>query len=657
MLKWLLRSKLKAKLLAVFMLIAVGIWGADKIFPIDTSLLEDGARCLYGQDNFLLHVSLSPERNMNRQHVRLEEIDAHFLRKLINTEDKRFYYHPGIDPLAFLRAFWQLLLTGHVKSGASTITMQTIRLLERRPRTYLSKIVEAMRAIQLESHYSKNEILQMYLTLTPYGGNIEGVKAASYAYFNHHCKYLSAGESALLISLPRSPTRFRPDRHLDRATKIRNLTLLKFLKNKLITKEEYIQALQEQVPSTVYALPKHAPHLSYRLLQASKSGDVHSFIDQRIQRALESFVDMGQKTNASILVVDHTKNVVVAYVGSDKFLNDEKHGQVDYIQAIRSPGSTIKPFIYAMAMDIGLVDDNSILQDYAHRYGSYSPENIDSTFHGQVSVRQALYLSLNTTAVKLLQETGALQLWDNLRQAGMKLYLNGKPNLSLALGGFGTNLESLVLVYGSFANSGVVKPLKIATNLQIGETYELMSSYAANTILDILEQKENNSMIPGIAYKTGTSYGHRDTWAIGLNGKYTVGVWVGNPDGSPMRDSTGSSSAVPVLCAVFRMLPEVRLNIKYNKKNMLKPNLIQTKVTRSLYSDFKISFPIDGASIELGETAIPLETENETGEVKWFINNKPHYGEWMPDSSGFYQITAVDVNNSASNIEVHIQKE
>jgi len=620
--------------------------GLDSLYPLNLTRLDDYSRNLYNEDGVLLYAARSPRDDLWRLPVHLKELDPDFVRNLIKVEDKRFYLHPGVDPFSVVRSIMQLIFSGRIISGASTITMQTARLLERNPRTMKFKIIECFRALQLEYHFSKVQILEMYLTLTPYGGNIEGIKAASYAYFNHPPDYLSSAEAALLIALPKSPEAFRPDKHPNVATQVRNATL-----------GIMGQTSDEPVPIARYPIPRFIPHMARRTIGTHFA---KTFINLAMQQTIEGILDQGAQYNSAVLVVDHQSHKIVAYVGSDDFLSQKKKGQVDFITSIRSPGSTLKPFIYGLAIDMGMVSQDSVVKDQVGQYTGYSPHNFDRSTVGYISIATALKASLNTPVVRILDQIGCRYFWEILEQSGMTVKLRCAPNLSIALGGFGTNLESLVMLYGALANEGVVHPIHLSEAVTIGREFSLLSSESAKSLREILKEKNPLFQKLNMSYKTGTSYGHRDAWAIGLNNRYTVGVWVGHADGSPMNGATGVSHAVPILRKVFAILPNPVRKVKSNPQTVsnkisFKKNLQQLHVDQHFNKKMKIIFPIDESIIEKSDISIPLEVENEKGNVTWFINNKLSKEHWCPIEAGFFQISAIDTDGQQSSITVYVR--
>lgn len=511
--------------------------------------------------------AFADEQGVWRFPTTLDQVSPHYLDALITYEDRWFYYHFGVNPLAMLRAFGQWLFYGEIVSGGSTLTMQVARILVPHKRSLVGKLQQVFRALQLEWHYSKDEILTIYLNLAPFGGAIEGVQTASYAYLHKPAADLSHAEAALLAVLPQAPSRLRPDRHPKRAQYYRDKVLKRLATFQVWSQQTVTEALQEEVVKSQFRQPFVAPLLARRLLPIARKqqlATIHSSIDLDIQWSVESLIKsrlqrLHEKASAAVLVMENKTGFVRAYVGSAEFHNSQRSGHVDMVQAIRSPGSTLKPFLYAFAIDEGLIHSASLLSDVPLQRQSYRPANFMRDYRGPVSATQALQLSLNVPAVTLLQHLGVGVFSSKLLQAGIPLTLpkGSEPNLSMILGGVGTKLETLVHGFSSFSRQGIsIKP-RLVSNDPIMER-RAMSAGAAwmtQTMLKGISPPAGSSKRLGVAWKTGTSYGFRDAWSIGTNQTYTVGVWIGRPDGTPLSGEYGAKAAGPILFDVFNTLP------------------------------------------------------------------------------------------------------
>src|SRR6202140_5086881 len=396
-------------------------------------------------------------------------VDPRYLTLLLAYEDRRFYSHPGVDPLASGRAAIQLASRGHIVSGGSTITMQLARLLEpRRQRSVYAKLRQMVRAFEIERQLTKDQILDLYLTLAPYGGNLEGIRAPPIAYFGKEPKRLSLAESALLVALPQSPETRRLDRYPQAARAARDRVLDRMMEEGRVSKEDAAQAKAVPVPQLRKPMPILAPHSSDQAIATVKDAPIIKLtLDAGLQKVLEALardraLALGPNISIGILAVDNATGEVLARVGSPDYFDERRAGQVDMTRAVRSPGSTLKPFIYGLAFEDGFVHPESLIDDRPIRFGSYAPENFDMTFQGTVPVRKALQLSLNVPAIALLDRVGASRLSSRLKQAGAGLVLpkDEAPGLAMGLGGVGVTLQDLVQLYSGLARGGKPGPLR-----------------------------------------------------------------------------------------------------------------------------------------------------------------------------------------------------
>lgn len=545
----------------------------DALYPLPTGkLFPPASTTVLDKRGRLLRAWTTPDGKW-RIRRRLNEISPHLRRLLVAYEDRWFYSHPGVNPLALLRALKQNISEGRVVSGASTISMQTARMMEDRPRRLSSKLIELFRAVQLERRYSKDEILEIYLNLAPYGGNIEGAGAAALLYFGRDARELTPGQAALLAAIPNSPTRNRPDRHPQAAAAARERLLNILLARGAISQAERYRAASEAVEPGRRRLPFEAPHAA-EMLRARRPHDdrIHSTIDGDMQRTLDALCAAHGRElrrrgvpQLAALVLDNSSGAVLALSGSLDFFDERRHGQVNGALAPRSPGSTLKPFIYALAIDAGLLTPASMLVDAPVRYGAYDPENYDGRWRGLVSVREALENSLNVPAVNALAMLGRNGLYPFLKSAGVSTLARPESDygLSMALGGCEMRLLELAGLYAMLARGGVhIRPHILAEDSPMPE--RLLSEEASWIVSDMLSGLLRPDLphswqyaadIPRVAWKTGTSYGHRDAWSVGYNPRYTVGVWAGDFEGHGVAELKGSEVAAPLLFDIFRVLP------------------------------------------------------------------------------------------------------
>lgn len=562
--------------LGLLILLVAAFVIVDQLDPLPLeAMVKPYSTLVYDRNGKLLRGFLSSDDKW-RLPVEGVSVSPEFERILLAYEDRWYFWHPGVNPAALVRALLQNLTEGRVVSGGSTITMQVARLLEPKERTLANKCKEILRALQLEAHLTKREILEIYYDLAPFGGNIEGVRAASLLYFGKSPDELSIGEAALLAAIPNSPERLRPDLYPEQALAARNKVLSRALQFGAITDEQYRSALKEEIPRGRRALPFEAPHLTERVRRhAASEGEIMTTIDLELQRSIEKLLKQHVEaqrlkgiTNGAVVVLDNKAHTVLALVGSVDYFSDEISGQVDGAFAPRSPGSTLKPFIYAMAIDRGLITPKMYLEDVPLRFGDYSPENYSGTFSGLVRADYALAQSLNVPAVDLLQRLGGSSLYELLRKAKVSTLADqDRYGLSIALGGAELNLFELTTLYSAFAANGKMwRPTLIAGAFEAPPT-TLMSEEAAYLVTSILTQVTRpdlpavwqSTTLPTVAWKTGTSFGYRDAWSIGYNPDYTVGVWIGNFSGQGSSELVGAEVAAPLLFRIFDVLTERKM--------------------------------------------------------------------------------------------------
>ena len=506
-----------------------------------------------------------------RMKTELDEISPLLRKTIIAKEDKYFYSHPGVNPFAIMRAGFKNVFRMKRTSGASTITMQVAKALEPRKRNIISKIIETFRAFQLEWKYSKDEILQMYLNLVPYGGNLEGVKAASLLYFSKNPDHLSLAEITALSIIPNRPSSLVIGKNNDLIVAERNRWLKKFASDKVFTEKEIEDALAEPLTATRNTVPHYAKHLSNKLY---KKGDYYykTHLDLNTQLKTEKIVEDYVRTqrlrninNSSVVIIDNKTHNVIAYVGSANFNDTTDGGQVNGAAAVRQPGSTLKPLLYAMCIDEGLLTPKVVMNDVAVNYEGYAPENYDQKYNGYVTMEYSLEHSLNIPAVKSLRLLGKDKLVEKLSACGFRQIQKdrNKLGLSMILGGCGTTLEELTALFSSFANNGDYYSPSFSDKDTVHKKVNVVSPEAAFIINEILSKVnrpdfplnwQSTERMPKIAWKTGTSYGRRDAWSIGYNKKYTVGIWVGNFSGVGVPDLNGSNTATPLLFKIFNTI-------------------------------------------------------------------------------------------------------
>lgn len=509
----------------------------------------------------------SDQDGIFRHWVELDEINPLYLNALINYEDRYFYQHFGVNPLATLRAFGQFITHRKVISGSSTLTMQVARLLYPHERTMLGKTEQMFRAIQLEMALTKEEILSLYVNIAPMGGNIEGVQTASWRYFSKNANSLNIAESALLVALPQRPSIYRPDQSLEKAQSARNKVLNRLAEFGQVSAEDVARYQQEPVNYRPAKTQFSAPLLSEALHQEQPNEHIiHTTIDANLQRKLEKFIQTQSQTwpekiSSAVLVVNNHDHQVYAYIGSSDLFNRERFGYVDMVKAIRSPGSTLKPFAYGMAMDYGIIHEASLLTDVKRGFDGYFPKNFDDQFRGAVPMFKALQTSLNVPVVQVFQHLTPHYFVKKLRDAKIELHVN-EPTLSIILGGVGISLWEQVRLFSSLSTEGRIYPMTTTPKTIIGGQSILSPESAWITHKILSQVRPTNRFNPRkIAWKTGTSYGYRDGWAIGTTSDWTVGVWIGRPDGVPNVGALANRYATPMLFDIFNYLPKDKTTI------------------------------------------------------------------------------------------------
>ena len=631
-----------------------------------------------------------------------KDVAPHYFSLLLNFEDKTFYKHNGIEPKAFVRAFWQLARNGRIISGGSTLTMQVARLLGgRRERSLSTKLWQIKTALSLEKRYSKSEILNLYLRLTPFGGNVEGVRAASLAYFGKEPKRLSLSEAATLVALPQSPEGRRPDRFPEQARVARNRVLKRAVQSGVITRDEYLYAIRQKMVDRRLALPVTAPHLADKLVrEKADAGIIATSLSRPLQMKLERLARghanrSGKGLSAAILVIDHRNGDVLAHVGAADFNDNSRFGPIDMTDRVRSPGSTLKPFIYGLGFDAGLAHPDMLIEDAPVRFGLYSPKNFNGKFAGTVTVRKALQQSLNIPAVKMLAALKPARFASRFRNAGFERDI--PHNLAVALGGVGFTLQDLARAFLHIANPGAALELNYSakprrtSGQRVFKHRPLLSEKAAFYVTHILRgaTPPKNAKPGALAYKTGTSYGYRDAWAIGYDGQHLAAVWIGRPDGSSASEITGIKSAGPLLFDVFQHISERRApfsrppeGVLFASGDELPPPLryfdkekrrlaLQTRSLGASSAELKIAFPPPGAEFYMSKNqkravkrALPLALKAEGGKLPltWLVNGKVlpskayrRQSFYELQTPGFVEFSVIDALGRTDRVEVRVR--
>jgi penicillin-binding protein 1C len=626
-----------------------------------------------------------------RMPVTKADVDPLFFEMLFAYEDHRFYDHGGVDWPAMVRAALQYARAGEIVSGGSTITMQVARLLDGEDTRNLSgKLRQIVFAEEIDSRLSKDEILDLYLTLAPYGGNLEGIRAATLAYFGKEPARLTPAEAALLVALPQSPEARRPDRDPAAARAARDRVLDRMVSAGVLGPEEAEAAKSEAIPTGRRPFPIIAAHLAEAAVMADPGAATHTLtIDRTYQVALERLAadrasSLGQSISVAIVLADHTTGEILASVGSAGLFSAGREGFVDMTRALRSPGSTLKPFIYGLAFEMGLALPESLIEDRPTTFGDYTPVNFDGFYRGTVTIREALQQSLNVPAVIVLDAVGPAQLVARLRRAGASPVLPQltAPGLAIGLGGIGITLRDLVTAYAAIANGGVAVPLTdgVTTTPRLDTSVQVLDPVAAWYVTDILAGvlPPSNGSAGRVAYKTGTSYGYRDAWALGFDGKYVIGVWVGRPDGAPIPGLSGIGAAAPILFESFDRLGGRTTPLP------LAPAGVVTATTADLPEPLRrfrhtepsvvardpspeITYPPDGVRVDLGIAGgnpqpLVIEVRNGAPPFTFLANGLPigraafaRSETWAPDGAGFVTLAVIDGEGRSSRVTVFVE--
>ncbi len=688
----------------------------QSIGPLDLTEAQRGSTVVVDRDGKLLRAFTTQDGRW-RLPVSVKDVDPRFVAMLLAFEDRRFETHHGVDYKALGRAAMQWMTTGHIVSGGSTLTMQVARLLarsqsaasdaphgdddvlrphdQREDRSLAVKLRQIVRALEIERHATKTQVLDLYLALAPYGGNLEGIRAASLAYFGKEPKRLSVAEAALLVALPQSPETRRPDHFTEAARAARDKVLVRAAEAGVITKAEQELASAEPVPRERRAFPALAPHASEEALRQSPAAarTIKLTLDAKLQASLEGLAHdgvqrLGPKLSAAILVIDNATGAVLAHVGAADYLSQDRAGAIDMTQAMRSPGSALKPFIYALAFESGIAHPESILDDRPSRYGLYAPQNFDLSYQGTVTARHALQLSLNVPAIELLSEVGPAQFLARLRNAGATIALSpdAAPGLAVGLGGLGITLSDLARLYAGLARGGSVPELiekSAEMKAQDGAAHCIAEPVAAWYVADILRGAPPPLNAPAgrIAYKTGTSYGFRDAFAVGFDKAYTIAVWIGRPDNAAVPGLVGRQIAAPILFEAFARLGDdyefltAPRNALITTTSLLPPPLRHLRkdapktFAAAAMAPLKIAYPPDGARVDLGltkggdaATALALKAQGGVPPLTWIVNGTPlgeadlrRQSAWTPDGAGFARVSVIDAKGASDSVLVRLE--
>lgn len=659
----------------------------DLLLPPDLSRYHDRSTKVLSKDGKLLRAFLS-EDDKWRFISNYEAMPADYWQMLINYEDKRYYRHIGIDVLALSRAVTQNISRQQVVSGASTLTMQVAKLLEPRPRTFKSKLIEMFRALQLEYHFSKRQILDMYATLAPMGSNKEGVEAAARFYFAKSSSALTIAEAAWLVALPKNPSRY--SRNKEEAIAARNIVLEQALANGVISLKDFTEAKEEPLIIKRFSMPFVAPHYAEKLFKQSRQNQstndvIHTSIDfalqQQVEAILKSKVDKAlPATNLAALIIDNHSGEPRAWVGSADFFNEERLGQIDMLTAVRSPGSTLKPFIYLYSFAWYNYQPTTLIADTPMQLGDYQVTNYDGSYRGNVTFEQSLRLSLNVAAVKLLNKMSAAAFANAVESAGLQIYLpKGEGyGLPIALGGLGVRADNLLMLYRQLALCSYGENSQLTGSQLTGsQAADFQACWQVRRILQRATDNHGRILFgqEPLAFKTGTSYGWRDRWVIGFTKDYSLLVWSGRPDGGYPDAQSGSEAVVPVLREIVNMLPnppaawqDVQPDYLLAMQDNQQLPLAIRQFDASEASSFTLLSPLSNSEIEaeydyLGRQ-LPIKIKVQGGElpITWLINDKEvkqtmrRYLQYQPTAGGRLKMTITDNSGQTLPLNLYIKE-
>lgn len=672
---------------------AFGLDRLDQAYPPPLEAAMERSAEVVDRDGLLLRAFATKEGRW-RLEPDMADVDRRFVDMLTAFEDRRFREHSGVDLKALARAAIQFAANGRIISGGSTLSMQLARLIEpRERRSITAKIMQIARAVQIERRLSKDEILRLYLTLAPYGGNLEGIRAASLAWFGKEPRRLTLAESALLVAIPQLPELRRPDRNLEAARAARSRVLARAVESGIVGEGEARLAGLEPLPFVRQALPSLAPHLAETVKRTEPNERRHVVtLSRPVQQGLETAANaaartLGPKLSVAMVMADAQTGEILGEVGSASYLDRARQGYVDMTRAVRSPGSTLKPFIYGLAFEDGRIAQQTVIEDRPANFAGYRPRNFDMEYQGDVSIRAALQMSLNVPAIRLLDAVGPHRLMARFRDAGISAKMpSGKAaGLAIGLGGIGLSLRDLVQLYTGLANRGQATTLANRPRKE-GETprrAQVLPAIAAWQIADILSgvNPPKGATQRGIAYKTGTSYGYRDAWAIGFDGRHVLGVWVGRADGSAVPGISGFGTAAPLLFDAFvksglpvTPLPRAPAGALRQAFSDLPVTLRRFESTASetkprgvAEAAPQIVFPPQGARVSLadgsdGFSPLVLKLQGGRAPFRWLSNGKPwpeaerrRTARWQPDGAGQQTLTVIDAAGRAASVRVFVE--
>ena len=617
--------------------------------PPDLGRLKETSKVVRGANGDILELRLTQSGHW-REAVSLDEIDPKLVKMLVAYEDKRFWSHPGVDLIAIGRAILGAVSAGKIKSGASTLTMQTVRLIDPNlgRRNLMTKVMQMLDALRLDAHLSKTQILEAYFTLAPYGGNIEGIVAASKAWLEKSPALLTFNEAALLVALPQSPERRRPDRFPVYALEAKSRVLTNTQDRLMISDQELDEYKSEGLPNRRFAPSSNAPHFADRF--DSNQLEEVSALNEYWQTTVSEIVGAHLKIypnpiNGAAIVVERRTGRVRAYVGSADYLSNDRKGGVNYLKASRSPGSTLKPFIYAKALQLGLITPDEIFVDAPIQVNGYAPGNFDPNFTGEVSLRDALIRSLNIPAIQTLQKVGAAD-FERAIATFLGHDLSLSAGLSLAVGGYYLTAEELVELYLEFADPEHSDGLRFFESTASNQRSFLFDARSVNTVQNLLLQQNIGGR--STLFKTGTSHNRQDAWAIAITQDHIILAWLGTPDVEATQVLTGRNAAYPLTQKIINSLGLAAPIKRTDVISASSKRVVEEKCPRL------IQFPENGEWIKADNLSISV---SGPASAIWYLNGKrlgPLQSRLTINNPGVQLITA-KANQCSETVEIFVE--
>lgn len=641
---------------------------ADCINELDYSVIEKRSKVMYAADGSVAGFSLSEDTDSYRFYTSADEVSPLYVKMLLANEDRNFYSHIGVDFPAVIRASWGNLSEGRISSGASTLAMQVVKRLTGHKRTYFNKLKEAVQAVYITAKFGRRQVLDWYLTLAPYGGNTEGVKAASLRWFGHLPDRMTPTEAALLTALPRAPEHIRPDRNPKAAAYYIREVLRSSLDKGVFGEDVLKASLEDEIPKELGSIGQSAGTLAVRLFSRTGKREIHTYLDPRIQKVLlDAAADFHERHNdgavLSAVVLDASSHRITGILGS----SDLGVSRMCLPYALRSPGSALKPFAYALAFEERKIHPGTVLHDNSKLFGTWRPDNFDRTFSGKVTAARALVTSLNLPAIEVLDQIGPGYFVNSMNRFGPVLHVrNNEIDYSVILGSADISLVNLAGLYAMLNEDGMLNHYSLYEGEPERESVRFMAADSARAVFNILKMTRRPANAPNaddVSYKTGTSSRFTDALAVGTRGNVTVAVAVRFPDNVPgYYQYSGFKDAAPVLFGILGRIqtektvkPEIESELLAN----MSPEALMEVADEKRLTDVKalhIDFPRNGDTVlpdaygrvfvirSGGEGRILLSHEGEQTELEYFV----------PKEEGFHTVSILDEAGHSDSVTFRV---